>query len=90
MNDNPEFGYNVATDKYEDLMPTGIIDPTKVSYDNTSTLETFFDLRKDYIYNCFTNVIHVFGYILGGEMLFGACFIGGNDILDVRLCGCRD
>ncbi|PWA37559.1 hypothetical protein CTI12_AA589330 [Artemisia annua] len=29
-NDNPKFRYNVATDKYEDLMPTEIIDPTKV------------------------------------------------------------
>ncbi|GKE21712.1 chaperonin 60 subunit beta 2, chloroplastic, partial [Tanacetum coccineum] len=29
-NDNPRFGYNAATDKYEDLMSAGIIDPTKV------------------------------------------------------------
>ncbi|PWA56872.1 ruBisCO large subunit-binding protein subunit beta protein [Artemisia annua] len=34
-NDNPRFGYNAATDKYEDLMSAGIIDPTKVSYCNT-------------------------------------------------------
>jgi len=25
-------GYNAATDKYEDLMAAGIIDPTKVNY----------------------------------------------------------
>lgn len=31
-NDNARFGYNAATDKYEDLMSAGIIDPTKVSY----------------------------------------------------------
>ncbi|KAI3794854.1 hypothetical protein L1987_37494 [Smallanthus sonchifolius] len=29
-NDNARFGYNAATDKYEDLMSAGIIDPTKV------------------------------------------------------------
>lgn len=28
--DNPKFGYNAATGKYEDLMAAGIIDPTKV------------------------------------------------------------
>lgn len=28
---NPSYGYNAATDKYEDLMEAGIIDPTKVS-----------------------------------------------------------
>lgn len=28
---NPNFGYNAATDKYEDLMESGIIDPTKAS-----------------------------------------------------------
>ncbi|KAF9626585.1 hypothetical protein IFM89_036100 [Coptis chinensis] len=27
--DNPKYGYNVATEKYEDLMTVGIIDPTK-------------------------------------------------------------
>jgi chaperonin GroEL len=29
--DNPKYGYNAATGKYEDLMAAGIIDPTKVS-----------------------------------------------------------
>ncbi|KAJ8535914.1 hypothetical protein K7X08_034315 [Anisodus acutangulus] len=29
-NDNPNYGYNAATGKYEDLMAAGIIDPTKV------------------------------------------------------------
>ncbi|KAK7290274.1 hypothetical protein RIF29_04573 [Crotalaria pallida] len=29
--DNPKYGYNAATSKYEDLMAAGIIDPTKVS-----------------------------------------------------------
>ncbi|KAK9062467.1 hypothetical protein SSX86_019653 [Deinandra increscens subsp. villosa] len=29
-NDNARFGYNAATDTYEDLMSAGIIDPTKV------------------------------------------------------------
>ncbi|XP_023750276.1 ruBisCO large subunit-binding protein subunit beta, chloroplastic [Lactuca sativa] len=29
-NDNARYGYNAATDKYEDLMSAGIIDPTKV------------------------------------------------------------
>lgn len=28
--DTPYYGYNAATDKYEDLMEAGIIDPTKV------------------------------------------------------------
>lgn len=28
---DPNFGYNAATDKYEDLMESGIIDPTKVT-----------------------------------------------------------
>lgn len=27
----PHYGYNAATDTYEDLMKAGIIDPTKVS-----------------------------------------------------------
>ncbi|XWS11966.1 hypothetical protein CRYUN_Cryun37aG0050100 [Craigia yunnanensis] len=31
-NDNPNYGYNAATGKYEDLMAAGIIDPTKVSF----------------------------------------------------------
>eukprot|EP00898_Chlorokybus_atmophyticus_P006028 jgi/Chlat1/6426/Chrsp45S05948 len=30
QNSNTNFGYNAATDKYEDLMAAGIIDPTKV------------------------------------------------------------
>ncbi|MEI7929807.1 MAG: TCP-1/cpn60 chaperonin family protein, partial [Verrucomicrobiales bacterium] len=25
------FGYNVATDKYEDLIASGVVDPTKVT-----------------------------------------------------------
>ena len=29
-NDNPKYGYNAATGKYEDLVAAGIIDPTKV------------------------------------------------------------
>lgn len=29
--DNPKYGFNAATGKYEDLMAAGIIDPTKVS-----------------------------------------------------------
>ncbi|GAB4842282.1 hypothetical protein Ancab_012252 [Ancistrocladus abbreviatus] len=29
-NDNPRFGYNAATGKYDDLMAAGIIDPAKV------------------------------------------------------------
>ncbi|KAG0472889.1 hypothetical protein HPP92_014746 [Vanilla planifolia] len=29
--DNPKYGYNAATGKYEDLMAAGIIDPTKVA-----------------------------------------------------------
>lgn len=28
---NPNFGYNAATGKFEDLMAAGIIDPAKVS-----------------------------------------------------------
>ena len=32
FNDNPNYGYNAATGKYEDLMAAGIIDPTKVSF----------------------------------------------------------
>jgi chaperonin GroEL len=30
-NDNPNFGYNAATDTYEDLVKAGVIDPTKVT-----------------------------------------------------------
>ena len=30
-NSNPNFGYNAATDKYEDLVKAGVIDPTKVT-----------------------------------------------------------
>jgi chaperonin GroEL len=30
-NDNPNFGYNASTDKYEDLIAAGVIDPTKVT-----------------------------------------------------------
>jgi chaperonin GroEL len=28
---NKNYGYNVATDKYEDLVEAGVIDPTKVT-----------------------------------------------------------
>ena len=37
-NDNVKFGYNAATGKYEDLMVAGIIDPTKVSFSQHTTL----------------------------------------------------
>jgi chaperonin GroEL len=30
-NENPNFGYNAATDAYEDLVASGVIDPTKVT-----------------------------------------------------------
>ncbi len=30
-NDNPNFGYNAQTDTYEDLVASGVIDPTKVT-----------------------------------------------------------
>ena len=30
-NENPNFGYNAATDAYEDLVAAGVIDPTKVT-----------------------------------------------------------
>jgi chaperonin GroEL len=30
-NDNPHFGYNAQTDKYEDLVASGVIDPAKVT-----------------------------------------------------------
>jgi chaperonin GroEL len=30
-NDNPNFGFNAATDAYEDLVAAGVIDPTKVT-----------------------------------------------------------
>ena len=30
-NENPNFGYNAATDNYEDLVGSGVIDPTKVT-----------------------------------------------------------
>ena len=29
-NPDPNYGYNAASDTYEDLMKAGIIDPTKV------------------------------------------------------------
>ena len=31
LSDNPNFGYNAATDQYEDLIVAGVIDPTKVT-----------------------------------------------------------
>lgn len=31
---NPNFGYNAATGKFEDLMAAGIIDPVKVGGDH--------------------------------------------------------
>jgi chaperonin GroEL len=31
LSDNPNFGYNALTDKYEDLIAAGVIDPTKVT-----------------------------------------------------------
>jgi chaperonin GroEL len=30
-NGNPNYGYNAATDQYEDLVKSGVIDPTKVT-----------------------------------------------------------
>ena len=30
-NSNPNFGFNAATDTYEDLVKAGVIDPTKVT-----------------------------------------------------------
>jgi chaperonin GroEL len=30
-NDNPNYGFNAATDAYEDLVAAGVIDPTKVT-----------------------------------------------------------
>jgi chaperonin GroEL len=30
-NDNPNFGFNAQSDKYEDLVVSGVIDPTKVT-----------------------------------------------------------
>jgi chaperonin GroEL len=30
-NSNPNYGYNASTDKYEDLVQSGVIDPTKVT-----------------------------------------------------------
>ena len=31
QNANPNYGYNAFTDKYEDLVASGVIDPTKVT-----------------------------------------------------------
>ena len=31
VNDNPSFGYNATSDNYEDLIESGVIDPTKVT-----------------------------------------------------------
>ena len=30
-NKDPNFGFNAATDEYEDLVKAGVIDPTKVT-----------------------------------------------------------
>ena len=30
-NNNPHYGYNAATNQYEDLVAAGVIDPTKVA-----------------------------------------------------------
>jgi len=30
-NSNPNYGYNAANDQYEDLVKSGVIDPTKVT-----------------------------------------------------------
>lgn len=42
---DPNFGYNAATDKFEDLMESGIIDPTKVircALENASSVAKIF------------------------------------------------
>jgi chaperonin GroEL len=31
LSDNPHFGFNAATEEYEDLVKAGVIDPTKVT-----------------------------------------------------------
>lgn len=45
--DNPKYGYNAATGKYEDLMAAGIIDPTKVN----STYQVLFLSISVYTYS---------------------------------------
>ena len=42
-NGNPNFGYNASTDMYEDLIATGVIDPTKVT--RTALRECHFMMR---------------------------------------------
>ena len=42
---DPDYGYNAATDKFEDLMESGIIDPTKVircALENASSVAKIF------------------------------------------------
>mmetsp|Transcript_1840 Transcript_1840/g.2827 ORF Transcript_1840/g.2827 Transcript_1840/m.2827 type:complete len:302 (+) Transcript_1840:113-1018(+) len=43
---NPSYGYNAATDKYEDLLDAGIIDPTKVV---RCTLENSVSVAKTFL-----------------------------------------
>ena len=42
-NNNPHFGYNAATNQYEDLVAAGVIDPTKVT--RTASAERSLDRR---------------------------------------------
>eukprot|EP00252_Welwitschia_mirabilis_P007597 TRINITY_DN1912_c0_g1_i1.p1 TRINITY_DN1912_c0_g1~~TRINITY_DN1912_c0_g1_i1.p1 ORF type:complete len:582 (-),score=119.44 TRINITY_DN1912_c0_g1_i1:521-2266(-) len=51
--DNPKYGYNAATGKYEDLMAAGIIDPTKVLCSRIVELSLFFSLGwiSNYVIN---------------------------------------
>ncbi|XVF37211.1 hypothetical protein REPUB_Repub19eG0127200 [Reevesia pubescens] len=44
--DNPNYGYNATTGKYEDLMAAGIIDPTKVSFSIVLSSFPFFQKKK--------------------------------------------
>lgn len=37
INNDMDYGYNAATDRYEDLMKAGILDPSKV-YERSSDL----------------------------------------------------
>ena len=49
-NDNPNFGYNAATGQYEDLVESGVIDPTKVTrtaLQNAASIAPDADHRSD-------------------------------------------
>ncbi|KAH1156356.1 hypothetical protein GLYMA_18G270500v4 [Glycine max] len=56
--DNPGYGYNAATGKYEDLMSAGIIDPTKVR----ATVAELQNVVRVFSQLCAASNLHIHGF----------------------------